>query len=303
MPEVERLCDRVGIIREGRLVTVSDIGDLKARALRRIELHFEGRRRGPSRRCRGSVASGRTGTSSPRGRGLGRSGGQGGGSATVREHRRRTSPASRTVPGLFGPTVRRRTPPEGAIAVSGLFRRRSATSGVPDRLGDRPRRRGRDVRGLLPERPESAAALQDYLEEHAGRVQEPDRRRLHHAGRLPAERDVQHAGPDPLPRLRDRRGRRAIAARRRRGRSTSCSRRRSGGARSCSIRSGRWSQRRPCSLRCCSSRSRWWDLLRSQRPARRPRRGMPDAVPLALAFGAIALAVGCATGQKGLARA
>ena len=42
MPEVERVCDRVGIIREGRLATVSDIGDLKARVRRRIELHFAG---------------------------------------------------------------------------------------------------------------------------------------------------------------------------------------------------------------------------------------------------------------------
>jgi ABC-2 type transport system ATP-binding protein len=41
MPEVERICDRVAIIREGRVVTVSDIGDLKARALRRVEFHFE----------------------------------------------------------------------------------------------------------------------------------------------------------------------------------------------------------------------------------------------------------------------
>jgi ABC-2 type transport system ATP-binding protein len=40
MPEVERLCDRVGIIREGHLVTVTDIGELRARALRRIEFHF-----------------------------------------------------------------------------------------------------------------------------------------------------------------------------------------------------------------------------------------------------------------------
>ena len=41
MPEVERLCDRVGIIREGHLATVADIGELKAKALRRIEFHFD----------------------------------------------------------------------------------------------------------------------------------------------------------------------------------------------------------------------------------------------------------------------
>ena len=42
MPEVERVCDRVGIIREGHLATVADIGELKAKALRRIEFHFDG---------------------------------------------------------------------------------------------------------------------------------------------------------------------------------------------------------------------------------------------------------------------
>ena len=40
MPEVERLCDRVAIIREGRMIAVHDIGDLKARALRTLEIHF-----------------------------------------------------------------------------------------------------------------------------------------------------------------------------------------------------------------------------------------------------------------------
>ncbi len=41
MPEVERICDRVGIIREGKLATVADIGALKAKALRRVEFHFD----------------------------------------------------------------------------------------------------------------------------------------------------------------------------------------------------------------------------------------------------------------------
>jgi ABC-2 type transport system ATP-binding protein len=40
MPEVERLCDRVGIIREGRLIAIEDIGELKAHALRTLEFHF-----------------------------------------------------------------------------------------------------------------------------------------------------------------------------------------------------------------------------------------------------------------------
>jgi len=42
MPEVERTCDRVAIVREGRIVTVADIGQLKAHALRSLELHFDG---------------------------------------------------------------------------------------------------------------------------------------------------------------------------------------------------------------------------------------------------------------------
>ena len=40
LPEVERICDRVGIIREGRLITVEDVGALKTRSVREIELHF-----------------------------------------------------------------------------------------------------------------------------------------------------------------------------------------------------------------------------------------------------------------------
>jgi ABC-2 type transport system ATP-binding protein len=40
LPEVERVCDRVGIIREGRLITVEDVGSLKARAVRMLEFHF-----------------------------------------------------------------------------------------------------------------------------------------------------------------------------------------------------------------------------------------------------------------------
>lgn len=40
LPEVERICDRVGIIREGRLIAVEEVAALKARALRRLELHF-----------------------------------------------------------------------------------------------------------------------------------------------------------------------------------------------------------------------------------------------------------------------
>ena len=40
LSEVERLCDRVGIIRRGQLVTVEDVAVLKERALHRIEFQF-----------------------------------------------------------------------------------------------------------------------------------------------------------------------------------------------------------------------------------------------------------------------
>ncbi|GAP63848.1 ABC-2 type transport system ATP-binding protein [Ardenticatena maritima] len=40
LPEVERVCTRVGIIRDGQLVDVQDIATLKQRALRRIEFRF-----------------------------------------------------------------------------------------------------------------------------------------------------------------------------------------------------------------------------------------------------------------------
>lgn len=41
LPEVERVCDRVGIVREGRLVAVEGIQSLKSRALRQIEIRFD----------------------------------------------------------------------------------------------------------------------------------------------------------------------------------------------------------------------------------------------------------------------
>jgi ABC-2 type transport system ATP-binding protein len=40
LPEVERTCDRVAIVREGRLVAVEDVGDLKTRATRTVVFHF-----------------------------------------------------------------------------------------------------------------------------------------------------------------------------------------------------------------------------------------------------------------------
>jgi ABC-2 type transport system ATP-binding protein len=40
LPEVERICHRVGMIRGGRLIAVEEIGDLKQRAVRRLEIRF-----------------------------------------------------------------------------------------------------------------------------------------------------------------------------------------------------------------------------------------------------------------------
>ena len=42
LPEVEHLCDRVGIIREGRLLAVESIAALKERALHKLEIDFGG---------------------------------------------------------------------------------------------------------------------------------------------------------------------------------------------------------------------------------------------------------------------
>ena len=40
LPEIQRICDRVGIIREGGLLAVETVADLKKRAIRRLELRF-----------------------------------------------------------------------------------------------------------------------------------------------------------------------------------------------------------------------------------------------------------------------
>ncbi len=40
LPEVERIADRVGIIRRGRLVVTETVAELKAKAVRRLELYF-----------------------------------------------------------------------------------------------------------------------------------------------------------------------------------------------------------------------------------------------------------------------
>ena len=43
LPEVERLADRVGIVRQSRLVALEDVGALKEKALRHVELTFPAR--------------------------------------------------------------------------------------------------------------------------------------------------------------------------------------------------------------------------------------------------------------------
>ena len=40
LPEVERVCDRVGIIRSGRIVAVEDVDELKKRSVRQVEVEF-----------------------------------------------------------------------------------------------------------------------------------------------------------------------------------------------------------------------------------------------------------------------
>jgi len=41
LDEVERACDRVGIIREGRLLVVEDVGEMRGRAYRSVAVRFE----------------------------------------------------------------------------------------------------------------------------------------------------------------------------------------------------------------------------------------------------------------------
>jgi ABC-2 type transport system ATP-binding protein len=40
LSEVHEIADRAGIIRDGRLVAIEDIGDLRAKALHEIEVRF-----------------------------------------------------------------------------------------------------------------------------------------------------------------------------------------------------------------------------------------------------------------------
>src|SRR3954463_13271932 len=43
LDEVQRVCDRVGIIREGRLIAVEDVAEITERAFRHVTLEFSGR--------------------------------------------------------------------------------------------------------------------------------------------------------------------------------------------------------------------------------------------------------------------
>ena len=65
LPEVERICDRVGIIRDGTLLTVDDIGDLKAKALRSDRLPFRGADPGRRLRAPARPSSPPRGTATP----------------------------------------------------------------------------------------------------------------------------------------------------------------------------------------------------------------------------------------------
>jgi ABC-2 type transport system ATP-binding protein len=40
LPEVERTCDRIGIIDDGQLIDVEEVGDLRAKSVRVMEFHF-----------------------------------------------------------------------------------------------------------------------------------------------------------------------------------------------------------------------------------------------------------------------
>ena len=56
LPEVQRVCSRVGFVREGRLVAVEDVAALGKKAVHHVEIEFAGPApKGTSRRCRGSA--------------------------------------------------------------------------------------------------------------------------------------------------------------------------------------------------------------------------------------------------------
>ena len=40
LPEIERVCDRVGIIRDGQLATIEDVGDLRMKQVRTLQFRF-----------------------------------------------------------------------------------------------------------------------------------------------------------------------------------------------------------------------------------------------------------------------
>jgi len=42
LSEVQRVADRVGIIRHGKLIAVEGVADLRAKGIRRVDLYFDG---------------------------------------------------------------------------------------------------------------------------------------------------------------------------------------------------------------------------------------------------------------------
>ena len=200
---------------------------------------------------------------------------------------------------------RRTGPTPGATLVSPLLTTtlRRTTAGVPGLGGRAGSAWRRCTRRSTRASTTAPPTLQGYMEKPARSPPDAGRQRLHHAGRLPAQRDVQHAGTDPVAGVRDRRG--LPGDRRRGGRrtpSTSCSRRR-------------------CDARACAGRQVGDDGAHGAGTGRgagthgravgppfeltRPAGDLASAclmlLLVAVAFGSISLAVGCATGHRGLA--
>ena len=192
LPEVERVCDRVGIIRDGGLVTVADIGDLKAKARRRISSTSTAAvdRSEAFARLPGVLDVSVHGDSimltveGPL-------------DAVVKEAARHTVVTVET----HQPSLEEaflgfyRTRPEtGATSMSALLHHDLAsTAACVPRLGGWARRGRRCVCGVLPEHPRQRRRLPGLHDKLPEALRTPDRQRLHDAGRLPAQRDLQHA--------------------------------------------------------------------------------------------------------------
>ena len=211
LPEVERVCDRVGIIREGRLLTVDDVGDLKAKALRSVVFHFD-------KPVDASVFAPLPSVVAVEQRGDSVAiTVQGELDEVVKEAARHTVVNVETrEPSLE--EIFLRAYRDGGRAMSALLGVSMRTpASRRDRLGHRPRRRRNDVR--RPSIPRSRRAhrqLEGYLQNMPEAFRDPHRHGLHVAGGLPAGGVVRAARADPAPRLCGR-GRRAFDRRRGRG--------------------------------------------------------------------------------------